>query len=66
MRWQEPVETLARSLALPEDAGLAAWLRALEAAVGETMPPLRGRFRGRTAQELRVSVELRAVEEASF
>lgn len=163
VRWQEPVESLARALSLPEDEGLAAWLRALEASVGETIaysrgatrvdtpvedvvrlrrgvcqdmahlyialcrrrgvaaryvsgwmhnphrsgpgashawaeaaipghgwvemdptnpgsslerhirlavgrdyddvPPLRGRFRGRTAQELRVSVELRAVEE---
>jgi hypothetical protein len=32
VRWQEPVDSLARSLSLPEGDGLAAWLRAAESA----------------------------------
>jgi transglutaminase-like putative cysteine protease len=39
--------------------------RHIRLAVGrdyDDVPPLRGRFRGRTAQELRVSVELRAID----
>jgi transglutaminase-like putative cysteine protease len=51
VRWQEPVESLARSLSLPEDHGLAAWLRALEGAVGEAISYSRGATRVDTSVE---------------
>jgi transglutaminase-like putative cysteine protease len=51
VRWQEPVHSLARSLSLPEDDGLAVWLRALEGAVGETISYSRGATRVDTSVE---------------
>ena len=49
--WQEPVDSFARALALPEDDGLAAWLRALEGAVGEAISYSRGATRVDTSVE---------------
>lgn len=45
VRWQEPVDSLARSLRVNEEGGLVAWLRALEAAVGEAISYTRGATR---------------------
>jgi transglutaminase-like putative cysteine protease len=51
VRWQGPVDSLARSLPLPEDDGAAAWLRAVEGAVGEAIAYARGATRVDTSVE---------------
>ncbi len=51
VRWQEPVDALARTMRLPEDEGLVAWVRAVEGAVGEAISYARGATRVDTSVE---------------